>query len=256
MKLFELNDNEIKHSDNTNFMLHSHNEYEIYMFLGGDSKYIVEDKVYALSKGDIIIINGNEMHRVFHNRPAAYHSFVISLSPDFFEVHGCKEYEEAFLHSNSSSKGHKISATDVKTSGLYDAIMRIRKYSDKCKNISSPVISAVIIEILYIVNKLVTFSDADVSENPLIKEVISYINENFTGEITLDNLAEEFFVSKYHLCRIFKESTGHTIQGYIKNKRLIKTKELLSEGKNLTDAALLSGFNSYSSFYRARHGDK
>ena len=37
-------------------MLHSHHEYEIYMFLEGDCYYVVDGRRYELSKGDIIII--------------------------------------------------------------------------------------------------------------------------------------------------------------------------------------------------------
>ena len=64
-------------------------------------------------------------------------------------------------------------------------------------------------------------------------------------------LCEKFFVSKYYLCHIFKESTGLTVHEYVKQKRLNLAKEFVSDGKTLTEAAILSGFSDYSSFYRA-----
>ena len=58
-------------------------------------------------------------------------------------------------------------------------------------------------------------------------------------------------MSKSHLCHLFKEQTGLTVNQYIKQKRLIKVKELRAEGRNFLDASLKAGFGSYSSFYKA-----
>ena len=76
--------------DTSQYILHSHNDYEIYMFLEGDSRYIIEDKVYTLKKNDIIIVRKNEMHRVFHNSSAKYTRIVLMISPQFFSA--CPEY--------------------------------------------------------------------------------------------------------------------------------------------------------------------
>ena len=67
----------------------------------------------------------------------------------------------------------------------------------------------------------------------------------------LDELERIFFISKYHLCHIFKQATGLTVHGYITDKRLTYAYELYGEGKNLSDAAALAGFSCYSAFYRA-----
>ena len=243
---------QIKKSDNSRFSLHSHDTYEILVFFEGDSRYVIEDKVYTLQKDDVIIIRKHEMHRIFHNSPSPYHRLVIMVSPSFFTEKNCPEYEEAFL-GNAKYLGNKIDGRIVHKSGLFDAVMRLKKYSDSFTLPPSPVTDAVITEILYIINKTVSFSEPD-NEDNRIANVIAYINESFTQDISLDTLSEKFFISKYHLCRIFKEATGHTIHSYIKNKRLILAKEMIECGHSMTDAASLSGFNNYSSFYRAYKG--
>ena len=237
----------MKSAKNTNFRLHNHDRYEIYLFLEGDSKYIVEENVYNLEPYDMIIIRKHEMHRVYHNSNAKYRRFVLMISPDYFK--DCPEYEEVFLKS-SAGRGNKINSDVVRSSGIYDAVMRLKKYSDGYSLSESPVIKGTITEILYILNSISHFSVGDNSNNQL-KEVISYINNNYTDEITLDILEEKFYISKYHLCRIFKEATGLTVQNYIRQKRLTYVSELKRQGKNLTEAATLAGFNDYSSFYRA-----
>ena len=230
---------------NIDFQLHEHNEYEIYMFFEGDAKYIVENKNYTLSHGDVIIIRKNEMHRVFHNSPAAYSSFVLSVSPQFFPENNCPEYEEAFINKNY---GNKINSEIVHSSGLYDSILRLKKYSEG--GADSPVVKAVVIEICYLINKISSF-EAPYFTNLTTKEVINYINSNFRSEITLDSLCKRFYISKYYLCRIFKQATGLTVQEYIRQKRLTFAYELKKEGKTLSEAAVAAGFTSYSSFYRS-----
>lgn len=236
-------------ADTSQYSLHSHNEYEIYMYLGGDSRYIIEDKVYPLEKDDVIIVRKHEMHRIFHNSPARYRRIVLMVSPRFFEEKNCPEYENAFL-DNMKSAGNKIDSRTAHASGLYDAIMRFKKYTDSFTELYNPVAESMVVEILYIINQLVSFTSPEVN-NSQIMNVISYLNCNFTQKITLDLLEKEFFISKFHLCRLFREMTGHTVQGYIRNKRLIYANELIKNGYNKSEAATLAGFNDYSSYYRA-----
>ncbi|MDD6483658.1 MAG: AraC family transcriptional regulator [Clostridiales bacterium] len=245
--LYDAGETEMINPSNEQFQLHNHDEYELYMFLEGNSTYVVEEKSYSLLPDDMIVIRKQEMHRVFHNGPAKYRRIVLSVSPSFFGKYGCAEYENAFCSNNS---GNKISSKLVRSSGLYDAVMRLKKYSDNFSVLHTAIADSIMIEILYLINKISLFETADRINLP-IKNVINYINNNFTGEIKLDMLCSRFYISKYHLCRIFKEATGLTVQGYIRQKRLTLANELLREGKSLTDAAMLAGFGDYSSFYRA-----
>lgn len=249
VKTYSANESISEKASNKNFFLHNHAEYEIYMFLEGDSEYIVEGNVYTLNPNDMIIIRKNEMHRVFHNSSKKYRRFVLMISPEFFAQKNCLEYETGFL-TQSQKYGNKIKADIVHSSGLYDAISRYKKYSNNYSVSDSPITDSCIIEILHILNSISSFSYANVSNSP-IKEIISYINDNFANDISLDELSNVFFISKYYLCRLFKQSTGLTIQNYIRHKRLTYVQELHNAGKTLTDASTLAGFHDYSSFYRA-----
>jgi len=233
--------------DTSQYILHSHNDYEIYMFLEGDSKYIIEDKVYTLKKNDIIIVRKNEMHRVFHNSSAKYTRIVLMISPQFFSA--CPEYEYAFLDSMKSA-GNKIDSRTAHASGLYDAFMRFKKYTDSFTNLYTPVAESMVMEILYLINQIVSFTSPETNDSQIMN-VISYVNSNYTKKISLDFLEKEFYISKYHMCRQFRKITGHTILSYIRNKRLIYANELIEKGYNKSEAALLAGFGDYTSYYRA-----
>ena len=234
---------------NNDFCLHNHKEHEIFVFLEGDSKYVVEEKSYNLSPGDIIIIRKQEMHRIFHNSEKQYKRIFLMLSHDFFTHYNCEEYENSFF-ANDLKLGNKINSKIVHSSGLYDAIMRLGKYSDDFTNLYTPISNSIMIEILHIINHISLFEVAETS-NETIKDIIDHINKHFKEEIKIGMLCNKFFISKYYLCRVFKEATGLTIHEYIDQKRLTYAEELRISGMSLTDAALSAGYSSYSSFYRA-----
>ena len=58
-------------------------------------------------------------------------------------------------------------------------------------------------------------------------EVKNYLDEHYTERIVLDDLAEKYYINKYYLTKIFKETYGSTINGYIIAKRITRAKQLL-----------------------------
>ena len=244
-KYTEQPDNSHKH-----FQLHTHEFYELYLFLKGDTKLIVEGVSYDLNPYDIVIIGKSEFHQVFHNSTSPYHRITLMLSTEFFTMNNCQVYEEHFAHISAAS-GHKIPGNIVRSSGLYDAFMRYKKYSNNYQNrYDFPVTNAIIIEILHIISRL-SFHKANEYLHSTLQPLINYLNQHFTEEITLDMLQDKFFISKYHLCRTFKKYTGLTLHDYLQKKRLVHARELKAQGMSLTDVATMSGFRDYSSFYRA-----
>lgn len=240
----------LENPSNEYFQLHIHQNYEILLFLEGDTKYIIEENTYTLEPGDVVVIRKNQMHRAYHSSPTKYDRIVLNVPHEFFEENDCEEYEEQFINE-AAWFGDKIDAETVKSSGLYDAFMRARKYSGGFdKNVHSPVIRAIIIEILHILNNIKSYSEADKTDGTL-KNVIKYLNDNFTQNISLNELEEKFFISKYHLCHIFPKATGITVHQYITNKRMAFAEDMIKAGKAIGEAATAAGFNSYSSFYRA-----
>ena len=233
---------------NDNFYLHDHDFYEIFMFSKGDSEYVVESNTYTLEPDDIIIIRRNEMHRVFHKSPAEYKRTVIEIHPDFFKENGCTEYELPFL--NTEQAGNKLCAELVRKTGIKDAFGRLMHYYRDGCDLHSPVCRSIVIEILYLISRAHGFLEDDTHDN-LVKRILLYINNNFSEPINLDVLADRFFVSKYHICKIFKKCTGHTVHSYVTRKRITRVRDLHKQGKPIGEAAYQAGFGNYTSFYRA-----
>lgn len=248
-KFLAFGDNTIENPSSEKFRLHVHDNYEILLFLEGDCKFVVEENVYDLIPCDIIIIKKNQLHRVYHNSSARYRRIVLNIPSEFFVANKCREYESKFLATHGEM-GNKIDAKTVKESGLYDAIMRAKKYTGNFDDCSSPIAVACVTEILYLIHKT-KIGAKPVSSNGQMKEIIEYLNDNFMDNITLEMLERRFFISKYHLCHVFPEATGLTVHQYMTKKRLAYANELIKSGKTANFAADAAGFNNYSSFYRS-----
>ena len=91
----------------------------------------------------------------------------------------------------------------------------------------------------------------DSSDTDLGARVARYLNTHLEKNITLDTLAKKFFVSKYHLCRAFKEYSGVSVHSYINYKRIMYAKQMIESGETAASAAFKVGFGDYSAFYRA-----
>ena len=237
------------HPTHEDFKLHMHDHFEIFMFIDGDTDYIVEGSTYSLSKYDIILIKPGEMHRPYHKSSKRYERVVFEIPNSFFEKFNCTQYMTALLDREPGAK-NKIPSEFVQQSGILDAINRYFEYADDEICARDAIQSATLVEILHAINNVNSLYDEN-AENNIIREMISYINKNYIRKINLSELEDKFFLSKYHLCKIFKKATGYTIINYINNKRITETRKLCKEGMNITNACIEAGFSGYSSFYKA-----
>ena len=70
--------------------------------------------------------------------------------------------------------------------------------------------------------------------------LLQYLNLHLTEELSIDQLAERFYISKYHMMRRFRQETGYSIHGYLTEKRLLLAQRLLAQGAS-PSAAGVSG---------------
>ena len=89
------------------------------------------------------------------------------------------------------------------------------------------------------------------SEDGLGARICSYISDNLTEELSLERIARAFFISKFYLCRAFKDYIGSSIHSYIVAKRVGLAKRLIDCGESASAVAYKVGFGDYSAFYRA-----
>ncbi len=90
-----------------------------------------------------------------------------------------------------------------------------------------------------------------VNQGERLNKLISFIGSNYSDNITLDDIAKEIGLSRFHASRMFKYSTGHTFKEYLNLKRIEVAKKLMKTPEiNVSQACFSVGFNDVSYFSR------
>lgn len=110
-----------------------------------------------------------------------------------------------------------------------------------------------IIEIITLLNQYIVQESSGENKNaisPVINKVYTYIDEHYNEPLSLDHLADTFYVNKYTLSRMFKRQLMLTVYEYITMKRINSAKLKIQKGTPPSQVYLEVGFNDYSTFYR------
>lgn len=235
---------------NNLFKLHIHDNYmEVLVFIKGDADFHIEGNVYHLKPKDIVLARPNELHRVVHRSTGYYERIALFIHNSFFSRNDCEYLRNVFVNRNFGEL-NLISHDSPENAELLEIIKRMEKYAS-CEMRNLMIVKNTLIEFLYVLNQLRRTTNKSILFDNNIRNIVVYLNEHLTEDLDLEEIASNFFMSKYHLCRIFKKNTGFTVNQYITHKRISHTKELYESGMSLSDAAAKSGFRSYSNFYRA-----
>ncbi|MBR7110906.1 MAG: helix-turn-helix transcriptional regulator [Clostridia bacterium] len=88
------------------------------------------------------------------------------------------------------------------------------------------------------------------SEN-LVEGIRAYVKDNLCRNITLDDIANEFYFSKTYIKTVFRQKTGKSIIKYVIELKIEQGKKLISQGRySITEIAYKLGFSSLHYFSR------
>lgn len=251
-KIFHLRDKR-----DIEFEYHHHDFSKIIILLDGDLTYHIEGRSYILKPWDILFVDKNEIHKPVVNPDKFYERIVIWLKPNFMDKYGDNNsdlltcFKMSIINKNNLLRLNSISLSNLKNiiQNLINSI-NDNSFGNDILKIS------VFLQLMVFINRM-TLENLnnnhiqDITFDSTIQGVIDFINNNLQGDLSIDNIASEFFISKYYLMRKFKSETGSTIHNYILQKRLIMAKELISKGYAMGNICTICGFNDYSSFVRA-----
>lgn len=252
------NDYEIFHYSNKDINsvnLHHHDFYELYLFISGNVTYLIEGKSYNLKSGNIILINSNELHQAKINSiEENYERIVLWINKDFLKSLSTPKTDLSYCFEDKN-KPNVLNVNFEKQQNirlLLNKLIALEDYTGIGKDL---LYKAYIIELMINLNNFI-FNDyldlnIDIKKSSLIDGIIEYINNHIYEDITIDELSQKFYLSKFHLSREFKKYTGTTIHRFIIQKKLIEAKELILKEIPVIEVYKKCGFGDYSNFFRA-----
>ncbi|MBQ9736530.1 MAG: helix-turn-helix transcriptional regulator [Clostridia bacterium] len=221
-------------------------------FKHGSGEAKLEGRHYEITEGTVFLVSPYELHRFFIKEEEKHERFALYIREGLLSRFPEADALLAPILGRKKGYGNLIFAHTVKEYGidqLFDEILQ----KAKCGTPKDDVLAACkIIELLDVLLEATKNGgqSAPVPHSGKMNEVLKYLDGAFLEEITVDTVAARFFISKYHLCRAFKESTGVSLWEYVIWRRLLHFNECVRCGMTIEDACRASAFHNYSNFYR------
>ena len=245
-RLFHINDQTKK-----DFSYHYHDFHKIIVFISGKVTYHIEGKAYHLKPRDILLVSQGAIHKPESDPSVPYERYIFWSRDDL----SCQELNTCFQKANDRSF-NLVRADSALQERLKDLLPEIKQTLQN-KHFGDTVLrNALFTQFMIYINRIFlrTSSSPDkktYSSDTQVEQLLKYINRNLSENLSIDQLANRFFFSKYHMMRKFKNETGYTIHNYITSKRLLMARSLISQGMPVMKAAQASGFHDYTTFVRA-----
>ena len=220
---------------------HMHNGYEILYYVRGDAEYTIEGSVYHLTPGTLLFIRPRTFHNLNPLSTAVYERFVIGF-PESKIPDSLREFAENAKEIYAIPKGSEIERFYLEWADAE------REFS--CDEIAILLDSAVARLLLYLKHLPTETSLEPIRMNSALEQILRYIDENLSSDLSAETLSARFFVSGSWITHTIKETLGMSLMNYIGKKRILYAETLLKKGMTPTEVAKECGYDTYTTFYR------
>ena len=224
--------------------MHDHSYYEIYYLEKGEREYFIGDRFYTVGEGDTVLIPPNILHRTVGDVASRT---LVHIDKAYLSRYFSMEMIESLSCLGCAAVLRPASENAARTASVYQSILECA--TKRSENGGGALLAGYIFELLFLLSDKGKAAETGAPSVGKMEEVVRYIHQNYASIRSIGELADEFFLSKYHLCHLFKRHLGLSIITYINMIRVRAACRMLDAGeKSITELALAVGFNSSSYF--------
>ena len=235
--------------------VHWHDEFEIIYVRSGFLTVSISGESYIGKTGEAFVVSPGNLHLMgSQSGTVDYYTFLFPLKYISFRTDDM--LDDKLLEPLNS--GHLMICPRVKDTAKELCEQLIEIYEAKKDESESKITTQVRTKIILLQFILEMWKKGFVIENDtsgrntVEKEMVSYIQQNFTGKISLREFGEQFHLSEKYISRYFKEHFHITLSQYVTYLRLEHAKQLLQDTDiPVTDVAMQSGYQNVSYFIRS-----
>ncbi len=240
------------------FFLHINNFCEMYVFIEGNVKYLIEDKYYNLEYGDVIILQPNEIHRAVLMEECTYERYFILIPTNSFSYlkNSIISPIDCFIN-RPFGKNNIIHLSKDAIEPFMDILKTLDKLIENGQSSSTDYAAyGYLLLLLDILNKNYSHAEFEKIESgngnhsDLLSGILNYIHYNIADITSAKDIANHFYLSLPYVSTFFSNHTKIPISKYIQMKKIAQAKLLLSSGSSVTEACFDSGFNNCSYFIK------
>ena len=215
---------------------HSHAFTELFYVRDGRGEFLLEDKIYPISKDDLIIVNPHINHTEISKGTPPLSYFTVGVEGVCFSFNDQKEYRIFNCRKKEADLLFYFNSL----------FQELDKQSEGYEKICNYLLHILILQLQRITDspfELITAQHPS-KECAYIKR---YLDSNYSENITLDHLSALSHLNKYYLSHEFTKYYGISPINYLSRKRIDVCKELLENTDyGISDIAHLVGFSSQS----------
>ena len=247
-------------SRNENF--HSHDFLQLVVVLSGAGKYKVNETIYPIKEGDVLVINPTEGHTSMPAESDEMPTREMIIGFCDIQIQG---YEKNYLPLVKN--GHVIHTTgDVRQKILkICAAMEAENTIDKQGRYY--MMKAYLMQLLIILlreqeeplENYQGYSFETINKKYVVEQILGYFEDHYSEKVSLDRIAENMYLSPFYISKIFKSETGDTPIRHLINIRLEKAREILRKEKDrsIQEVAACVGYDDayhFSKLYKKHFG--
>lgn len=235
--------------------IHWHDEFEIIYVKSGFLTVSISGENYIGNPGDAFVVSPGNLHFMgSQTGNVDYFTFLFPLKYISFRTDDI--LDDKLLEPLNS--GHLIISPEIEDTVKEQCEQLVEIYGAKKEESQSKITAQIKTKIILLQFILELWKKGFIVENDtsgkntVEKEMVSYIQQNFTGKILLKEFGEQFHLSEKYISRYFKEHFHITISQYVTYLRLEHAKQLLQDTDiPVTEVAMQSGYQNVSYFIRS-----
>lgn len=246
----------IKDTEKREFSFHYHDFYKVLVLLQGNVTYSIEGRSYRLNPYDIVLVESGSIHRPEVKEGQPYERIIFYISREYLERYRTADYDLAYCFMRArQEKSDVLRFPAMVSTRLMEVVSRLEENGREDGYGAGLYADLLFTEFMLLLCRACQqqpecFS-RNITYNQKMIDLLRYINSHLGEELSIDELAHRFYISKYHMMRQFKEETGYTIHSYITEKRILAARDLILAGESAKSACFACGFHDYSTFSRA-----
>lgn len=243
-----------KNIDNKMLNPHFHEQYELVYVSSGSIIYKIENKIYKLKKGDFALIPPYVVHITEKN--TELEMYIINFTKTYIERQLNQVATDNILSSLSNLVYHSNKNIPYISDNNRFIIRQICSEYERDENSDDNLMCAYLLFVL--LQSIAKYSKADstsetisknITKKTLINSILEYTDLHYAQITNLDDIAKEFFISKAHLCKLFKKEIGCTAIQHLTNLKIKNAIELFkSTNYSAKKIAESVGFESNTYF--------
>ena len=235
--------------------IHWHDEFEIIYVKSGFLTVSISGENYIGKPGDAFVVSPGNLHFMgSQTGNVDYFTFLFPLKYISFRTDDI--LDDKLLEPLNS--GHLIISPEIEDTVKEQCEQLVEIYGAKKEESQSKITAQIKTKIILLQFILELWKKGFIVENDtsgkntVETEMVSYIQQNFTGKILLKEFGEQFHLSEKYISRYFKEHFHITISQYVTYLRLEHAKQLLQDTDiPVTEVAMQSGYQNVSYFIRS-----